>query len=141
MTDTSTNGETALPAMRRLQDFGSYQPHGAGFTVAPMAIIPLWLVLRLQTPRDGLHVTTIRAAPGAVALLSFMAAALITMTLLCALDMYVFGRPFRAPLEPYHAALFAPPFIIMFAGACRADRIAKAQKAGHGVKGEDPHAA
>jgi hypothetical protein len=98
--------------------------------LAPVAVIPLWLMLRLRTPRDGMQVTTIRSTPGAVVLLWFMAAALISMALFSALDIYVFGHQFRAPLEPYHAALFAPPFIIIFAGAFwAADRIAKAKNA------------
>lgn len=98
------------------------------FALTPVAIIPIWLMLRQQTPRDGMRVTTIRSTPGAVVLLWFMAATLISMVLLFALDIYVFRHSFRAPLEPYHAALFAPPFIIMFTGAFWADRIAKAKK-------------
>ena len=98
------------------------------FALAPVAVVPIWLILHLQTPRDGRQVTTIRSTPGAVVLLWFMAATLISMALLFALDIYVIGHPFRAPLEPYHAALFAPPFIIMFTGAFWADRIAKAKK-------------
>lgn len=99
------------------------------FALAPVAVIPIWLMLHLQTPRDGMRVTTIRSTPGAVVLLWFMAATLISAVLLMALDIYAFGHPFRAPLEPYHAALYAPPFIIMFTGAIWADRIAKAGKA------------
>jgi hypothetical protein len=98
------------------------------FALIPIAVIPIWLMLRLHTPRDGMRVTTIRGTPGAVVLLWFMAATLISMALLFAVDIYVFGHPFRAPLEPYHGALFTPPFIIMFTGAFWADRIAKAQK-------------
>ena len=97
--------------------------------LTPIAVIPIWLMFRLKTPRDGMRVTTIRSTPGVVVLLWFMAATLISMALLFALDIYVFGHPFRAPLEPYHAALFAPPFIIMFTGAFWADRIAKSKKA------------
>ena len=116
-------GAAAIGIFRVLQT-GQLQ-----FALAPAAVIPIWLMLRLQTPRDGMRVTTIRSTPGAVVLLWFMAATLISMALLFALDLYVFGHPFRAPLEPYHAALFVPPFIIMFTGAFWADRIAKTKKA------------
>ncbi len=98
------------------------------FAFAPVAVIPIWLMLRLQTPRNGMEVKSIRSTPGAVILLWFMAATLLSMVLLIAIDIYVFKHPFRAPLEPYHAALFSPPFIIMFTGVYWADRIAKAKK-------------
>ena len=114
---------TAITVLRVWQT-GQFQ-----LALAPVAVIPIWLMLRLQTPSDGMRVTTIRSTPGAVVLLWFMAATLISMALLVALDIYVFGHPFRAPLEPYHAALFAPPFIVMFTGAFWADRIAKRKKA------------
>jgi hypothetical protein len=97
--------------------------------LSPIAVIPIWLMLRLYTPRDGMPVTTIRSTPGAVVLLWSIAAMLISTALLFAFDHFVFGRPFHAPLEPYHAVLYAPPFIIIFAGAFWADRIAKAQRA------------
>lgn len=111
------------------------------FALAPVAVVPLWLMLRPQTPPDGMPVTTIRSTPGAVVLLWFMAATLISMALLLAFDVYVIGHPFRAPLEPYHAALFAPPLIIMFTGAFWADRIAKEKKARNYTPNCEDHSA
>ena len=122
---------TAIGVLRVWQT-GQFQ-----FALAPVAVIPVWLMLRVQTPRDGMRVTTIRSTPGAVVLLWFMAGTLISMALLFALDIYGFEHPFRAPLEPYHAALFAPPFIIMFTGAFWADRIAKSKKSKEGARVDD----
>jgi hypothetical protein len=98
------------------------------FSLAPIAVVPLWMLLRLQTPRGGMRVATIRSTPGAVVMLWFVGAALISMAILFAIDVYIFRHPYRAPLEPYHAAILAPPFLIMFTGAYWADRIAKAQR-------------
>lgn len=106
----------------------AFQTGQLGFTLMPLAVIPLWLMLRLQTPRDGMVVTTIRSTPGAIVMLWFALASLISMTVLFLIDIHVFGHPFRAPLEPYHALLFAPPFIILFTGAFLADRIQNKHK-------------
>lgn len=111
------------------------------FAFAPVAVIPIWLMLRLQTPRSGMKVTSIRSTPGAVVLLWFMAATLISMVFLVAIDIYVFKHSFRSPLEPYHAALFAPPFIMMFTGAFRADRIARTKKSTEGARVDDEESA
>ena len=96
--------------------------------ILPTLRAPSGMMLRLTTPREGMRVTTIRSTPGAVVMLWFAAATLILAAILCAIDIYVLHHRFRDPLELYHAALFAPPFIIMFTGAFLADRIAKAQK-------------
>lgn len=109
------------------------------FALTPLAVIPFWMMLHRQTPHDGLHVTTIRSTPGAVILLWFVAASLISMALLFAVDIYVFGHSFRAPLKPYHAALFAPPFIIMLTGGFWADQIAKGQKTSASQRDDDEH--
>ena len=109
------------------------------FALIPIAVIPFWMMLRRQTPRDGMRVSTIQSTPGAVVLLWFVAASLVSMAFLFALDIYVFGHPFRAPLKPYHAALFAPPFVIMLTGGFWADRIAKAQKISPSQPDDDEH--
>lgn len=131
-----------LPLLAGVAVIGSLRVWQTGqlqFALAPLAVIPLWLMLRLQTPRDGLRVTTIRSTPGAVVLLWFMAASVVTMGLLVVLDIVYLGHPLHAPLEPYHALLFAPPFVIMFAGVFRADRIARREKAaGCGDDDEEP---
>lgn len=98
------------------------------FAAAPILVLPIWAMLRFQTPRDGMSVTTIRSTPGAVVLLWFMAATIVLFGLILAFDVYVLGHPFRAPLERYHALLFAPPFIVMFTGAFWADRQQKAAR-------------
>jgi hypothetical protein len=124
-------------AVAAIGAFRAWQSGQVLIAFAPVAVIPLWLMLRLQTPRDGMRVTTIRSTPGAVVLLWFMAATIISMAILFALDIYVLGHPFRAPLEPYHAGLFAPPFMIMFGGAYWADRIAKAKESADSTRDEE----
>ena len=57
-----------------------------------------------------------------------LASALFLMVALIAIDIVVFSHPFPGPLERYHAALFAPPLLIIFVGAFRTDRIVKAHK-------------
>lgn len=94
----------------------------------PVVFLPAWLWLRFSTPRAGIEIPTIRSTPGAIILLWFMAGTLISMVALFAIDVSIFGRSLRAPLEPYQAILYLPPFIIMFTGAFWADRIAKAHK-------------
>lgn len=99
------------------------------FALAPIAVIPLWLALRLQTPRDGMPVKTIRSTPGAVVMLWFAAAALISMAILYAIDLYILHHSLRGPLELHHAALYALPFLIILTGAYWADRIKRTKKA------------
>ncbi len=109
------------------------------FAFIPLAVMPIWLMLRLQTPRDGIPATTIRSTPGAGVLLWFMAATLISMAILFAVDIYVFRHPFRAPLEPYHAALFLPPVIIMLIGALWSGRVAKTHRTVASQRDDDEH--
>lgn len=110
------------------------------FTIAPIAVIPLWLRLRYLTPRDGLLVTTIRSTPGAVILLRFIATALVSMAILFAVHVYVFGHSFGAPLQRPHAViLFLPPFTILIIGAIWAGRIAKTQKTLASRRDENEH--
>ncbi|MEI8022057.1 MAG: hypothetical protein WCH39_27860 [Schlesneria sp.] len=109
------------------------------FALTPIAVIPFWMMLRRHTPREGMRVSTIQSTPGAVVLLWFVAASMISMALLFVVDIYVFGHPFRAPLKPYHAALFAPPFVIMLTGGFWADRIAKSKKTSASQRDDDEH--
>ena len=103
------------------------------FTLLPVVVIPICLMLRLQTPRDGMPASTVRSTPGAIVMLWFAIAALSSMTILLVIDSYIFEHPFRTRLKLYHALLFAPPFIIMFVGAFFADRIQKQHKLENGV--------
>ncbi|WP_099261847.1 hypothetical protein [Rhodopirellula bahusiensis] len=96
--------------------------------VAPCGVIALWLMLRFKTPPDGMTVTTIRSTPGAVVLLWFMAATLVVGAIVIGIDVYIIGHPFRAPLEPYHAFFYSPPFVIMFAGVYFADRLQRSSR-------------
>ena len=86
------------------------------FAVSPICVLPLWIMLRLKTPREGLHVSTIRSTPGAVTMLWCCGAALALSGILVAIDIYWLGHAFRDPLEPYHALMFSPPFIVMILG-------------------------
>ena len=96
------------------------------FAVSPLGVLPIWLMLRFTTPPDGMSVTTIRSTPGAVTMLWCCGVALTLFAALLAIDIYVIGHPFRAPLEPYHFLLFSPPFVIMIGGGFVVDRIQKA---------------
>ena len=99
------------------------------FLFAPVVVaIPLWLILRMQTPREGLRALRLQSRPGLRVLIWFEFAALALAILLLVLDSYVFGHPITAPLKPYHAVLHAPPFIIMFIGVYLSGRIAKSNQ-------------
>lgn len=95
-----------------------YQTGQLRYALTPIAVVPFWFMLRIRTPREGMRVSTIRSTPGAIVMICFGAASMTSFVLLSAIDVYVFHHSFRAPLELYHAALFAPPFVIMFTGAC-----------------------
>ena len=109
--------------------FRVWQSGQLRFVLTPVAVLPLWLWLRTKTPREGMMVSTIGATPGAVVMLSFAAASLLSMAILAAIDIYVFDHPSQAPLKLYHVALFAPPFVLLFAGAYRGEQIKRAQMA------------
>lgn len=55
-------------------------------------------------------------------MLWFCGAALLLTAALVAVDTCWLGHPANEPLELYHAALFSPPFVLMFVGAYFADR-------------------
>jgi hypothetical protein len=122
-----------LPLFAALVLFGALSAWKTGqlrFAAAPLGVLPLWAILRGLTPRDGMKTPTIRSTPGAVVMLWFSGAGILLAGALVAVDIYLIGHPFRAPLEPYHAILFTPPFILIFAGAYWADRIAKSKRNG-----------
>jgi hypothetical protein len=73
-------------------------------------------------------VTTIRSTPGAVTMLWFCGATLVLMAALFAIDVFVFGHPFHAPLELYHLFMFGPLFVLLLVGAYFADRASKAAR-------------
>ena len=98
------------------------------FMLTPLPVVGIWLMLRLLTPRDGMTATTIRSTPGAIVMMWHFLAAMISTIILTVIDIYIFGHPFQAPLEPYHALLFAPPLIIIITGVFFAERIRKQDK-------------
>jgi hypothetical protein len=91
-----------------------------------VAVIMLWMMLRLTTPREGKLEIAI-SDPSVTTFLSFAAVALAYFALMIAIDVFVFHHPLRAPVGLYHTALFAPAFIIMFVGIYRTQRIINAQ--------------
>ena len=122
-----------LPLFVAMILFGAFSVWKTGqlrFAAAPLGVLPLWAMLRFLTPRVGMKTSTIRSTPGAVVMLWFSGAGILLAGALVAVDIYLIGHPFRAPLEPYHAILFTPPFILIFAGAYRADRIANSKRNG-----------
>ena len=90
---------------------------------APLGVLLLWLAKRFRIPAQGVTVSTMRSTPGLFVLLGFMAATLLLAAAITAFDIYVLGHPFNAPLVPYHALLFSPPFIVMLTGGVIAGRI------------------
>ncbi|MEM6799441.1 MAG: hypothetical protein AAF589_07995 [Planctomycetota bacterium] len=55
------------------------------------------------------------------------------MGALVAIDTYLLGHPMHEPLELYHAALYLPPFVLLFVGAFLSDR----QKVKEDAKSDD----
>ena len=98
------------------------------FALSPIGVLPIWAVLHFRTPRNGMAVTTIRSTPGAVTMLWFCGATLVLMAALFAIDVYLLGHPFRAPLKLYHLFMFGPLFILLLVGAYFAERAAKAAR-------------
>jgi len=98
------------------------------YALSPIGVIPLWAMLHFRTPRDGTAVNTIRSTPGAVTMLCFCGATLVLMAILFAIDVYMLGHPFHAPLELYHLFMFGPLFILLLVGAYFAERAAKATR-------------
>ena len=98
------------------------------FALSPIGVLPIWAVLHFRTPRNGMAVTTIRSTPGAVTMLWFCGATLVLIAALFAIDVYLLGHPFRAPLKLYHLFMFGPLFILLLVGAYFAERAAKAAR-------------
>lgn len=98
------------------------------FAIAPVSMLLIWLFLRLTTPRKGMPTPTIRSTPGTGMLLWYCGITLALTLVLTLVDVYVFHHPLHAPLQWYHALLFAPPLLIVFVGAYRVDRIKQAHK-------------
>lgn len=101
----------------------AYQTQQWQFIFTPITILPLWIMLRLTTPKTGMRVKTIQSTPGAVLLLCFMMAVLIMLALAVAVDIYIFGNPLQAPLHAYHAILFAPPVLMLVVAVLWVNRI------------------
>ncbi|XAL98820.1 hypothetical protein OT109_14670 [Phycisphaeraceae bacterium D3-23] len=101
----------------------------APLLLAPLYVIVPWLLFRLTTPREGMYVRTIRGTPGAVVMLWSAAVSLGSMIALLVFDVVVLRHPLKAPLEAYHVLVFAPPSMILLAGAVWAGRIQNAADA------------
>lgn len=99
------------------------------FALIPITVLPLWLMLRLTTPPEGMRVKTIRSTPGARLLLCLMAATLALLALAVTIDVYFLGQPLPAPLQAYHAVLFAPSALTLIVAAFWANRIQRSHRA------------
>lgn len=99
-----------------------YQTGQLRFALLPIATIPIWLTIRWTTPREGMWASSARQVPTLFLMLAFSVAAIFAMAVVLLIDIQLLGHPFNAPLEPYHALLFSPPFVILFTGAFLADR-------------------
>lgn len=109
------------------------------FSFTPITILPLWLMLRLTTPPEGMQVKTIRSTPGAHLLLCCLTATLVMLALVVAIDVYFFGQPFPAPLQAYHAFLFAPPVLTLFISVLWVNRIQQIGRAKASIPGSEPN--
>ncbi|HVX11958.1 MAG TPA: hypothetical protein VHC22_12310 [Pirellulales bacterium] len=107
------------------------------YLLEPIVIVPLWVMLRLHTPREGMLDHAICSTPGGVVMLSSIAGAPAILVLLIAIDVFVFHHSFGYPLQPYQVGMFAFTFILMLIGACWAGRIAWAQSSSVGEPPED----
>ena len=105
-----------------------WQTEQLRYAVNPCGVLLLWAFLRLQTPRGGMAVTSIRSTPGASKLLWFGGAAIALTAALGAVDVFVFAHPLHAPLELYHLFMFGPIFLLLFAGLGFTDRDAEATR-------------
>jgi len=114
-----------------------WQTGQARFWAAPLGVLLIWQFLRYRLPVAGVDVPTIRSTPGAITLLCCCAFSIVLFLALLAIDIYVLNHPFRAPLKPYHALLFSPPFIVMIGGGFLADRIKKRDEAKSNPQGEE----
>lgn len=112
--------------------FTIWQTGQLRFAASPLGVLSFWVMLRILTPREGAAAPTIRSTPGAVVMLWFFAAAILLSAVLLTVDFYLFDHPFSAPLEAYHALLFAPPVILAFVGVFCAERTAKSSSDGAG---------
>ena len=92
------------------------------FATAPLGLLGVWAMLHFRTPREGRSYPTIHGTPGAPTLLWFCGATLLLTGALTAVDTYLLGHPINEPVELYHAALFLPPFVLLFVGAYYSDR-------------------
>jgi hypothetical protein len=101
----------------------AFQTQQWQFVLIPITILPLWLMLRLTTPPEGMRVKTIRSTPGARLLLCLMTATLLMLALAVAIDVYFLGQPFPAPLQAYQAILFAPPLLTLVVAVFWMNRI------------------
>lgn len=102
-----------------------WQTEQGRFLAAPFGVLLIWQLLRCRLPVAGVDLPTIRSTPGAIPLLCCCAFSIVLFLALLAIDIYIFNHPFRAPLKPYHALLFSPPFIVMIGGGFFVDRIKK----------------
>lgn len=95
------------------------------FCALPLTVVPMWVGLRFQMPRAGMESPTIASLRGLRAVLWFECTALLYFGAAVAIDRYVLGHSSDAPAEPYQVLLYAPAFVLMFAGAYWGDRECK----------------
>ena len=81
---------------------------------APLPVLILWGLLRIFTP--------------AIVLVSTCGMSLLLAMMAMMLDVCVFGQPYGAKLEPYHAVLFAPSIVTLVAGVALAEMQARARR-------------
>jgi|694.fasta_scaffold22620_4 hypothetical protein len=110
------------------------------FVFMPVTIIPLWLMLYLTTPKNGMRVKTIRATPGVSSLLCLMASVLVMLALVVAIDIYIFGQSLQDPLQAYHAILFAPPVLTLIIAVLWVSRIQRIHSDSVSTTGNEPSA-
>ncbi len=108
--------------------FGIWQTGQLRFAGAPLVALGVWGWLRWTTPCHGMKQRTILASPGLVVMLVSGVAAIGHFAAALLVDVYFFEHPLHAPLEPYHAILFAPTFVLIIAGAYWGDWIERSKR-------------
>lgn len=101
------------------------------YTRTPLGLLCVWGVLRVLTPSEGRSCSTVRETPGMLTLVCSCAVSLLLGAILMAVDICVFGKRLGDPLELYHAALYLPPFVLLFTGAYWSERQARKAATDH----------
>ena len=104
---------------------------------APFAVILLWFMVRLRTPKEGMEVRTIRGTPGMIPMLIWLSCMLSLVVVLFALDYAISGQGFHDPMKWYHGVGFVIFMAVTFGGVTVIERrwIRPFQKMQNGVQG------